>query len=156
MTLYYKVYTTKMCKHCERGVGAVVEWCGGGGGRGGSDVANKQARSASFGLNGIQLKMGYFKWFRICWVNRVASRVRSTVFSHEIKKKKHVLPLGKSCNKLLNLRCITLNSPPISRKSSTQQIDICSIIIKLYKSANPNIANQNKQHKYKGVYPLKI
>ena len=65
-------------------------------------------------------------------------------FHMKLKKKKHVLPLGKSCNKLLNLRCITLNSPPISRKSSTQQIDICSIIIKLYKSANPNIANQNK------------
>ena len=67
------------------------------------------------------------------------------VFSHEIKKKKkHVLPLGQSCSKLLNVRCITLNLPPISRKSSAQQIDICLIIIKLYKLANPNTANQNK------------
>ena len=25
MTLYYKVYTTKMCKHRERGVGSIME-----------------------------------------------------------------------------------------------------------------------------------
>ena len=51
------------------------------------------------------------------------------------------LPLGKSCNKLLGGKCVTLNSLPILRKSSTQQIDIRSII-KNY--TNPNIANQNK------------
>ena len=38
------------------------------------------------------------------------------------------------------MKFIILNSPPISGKISAQQFDICSIIIKLYKS---NIANQN-------------
>ena len=44
------------------------------------------------------------------------------------------MPLSKSCNKLPCVKFITLNLLLISRNCSTQQIDICSIIIKLYKS----------------------
>ena len=41
---------------------------------------------------------------------------------------------GKSCNKLLNVECITLNSPLISRMNSIKLINTYSIILKLYKS----------------------
>ena len=44
------------------------------------------------------------------------------------------LSLGKLCSKLLSIKCISLNSTLISRKSSAQQIDTCLIIINLYKS----------------------
>ena len=44
------------------------------------------------------------------------------------------LPFGKSCNKLLDVKCITLNSPLISRMNSVKLINIYSIILKLYKS----------------------
>ena len=43
------------------------------------------------------------------------------------------LPLGKSCNKLFDMKYINLNST-MSRKSSNQQIDTCSLLIKLNKS----------------------
>ena len=44
------------------------------------------------------------------------------------------LPFGKLCNKLLNVKCIILNSPLISRMNSVKLINIYSIILKLYKS----------------------
>ena len=44
------------------------------------------------------------------------------------------LPFGKSCNKLLDVKCITLNSPLISRMNSVKLINTYSIILKLYKS----------------------
>ena len=43
------------------------------------------------------------------------------------------LPLGKSYNKLLDMKYINLNST-MSRKSSNEQIDTCSLLIKLNKS----------------------
>ena len=44
------------------------------------------------------------------------------------------LPFGKSCNRLLNVKCITLNSPLISRINSVKLINTHLIILKLYKS----------------------
>ena len=40
----------------------------------------------------------------------------------------------KSCNKLLDIKCITLNLPVISKMNSVKLIKTYSIIIKLYKS----------------------
>ena len=40
------------------------------------------------------------------------------------------LPFGKSCKKLLDVKCITLNSSLISRLSLAQQINTYLIIIK--------------------------
>ena len=40
------------------------------------------------------------------------------------------LTFGKSCNKLLDVKCITLNSPLISRINLAKQINTCSIILK--------------------------
>ena len=58
-------------------------------------------------------------------------------------------------SKLLDVKCITLNSLLISRKSPAQQIHICSIIINY---TNLNIVNQNKiaQTQRNLVYLLKI
>ena len=69
------------------------------------------------------------------WVNQVA------VFSALFNKKKKILPLGKLCSKLLCVKSVTLNSLLILRKNSAQQIDICSIIIKLV--ANSCVARDN-------------
>ena len=44
------------------------------------------------------------------------------------------LPFGKLCNKLLDIKCITLSSPFISRMNSVKLINTFSIILKLYKS----------------------
>ena len=44
------------------------------------------------------------------------------------------LPFGKSCNKLLDIKCITLNSPLILRMNSVKLINTYSIILKLYQS----------------------
>ena len=51
------------------------------------------------------------------------------------------LSFGKSCNKLLDVKCITLNSPLISIMNSVKLINTYSIILKLYKYP---ITNQNK------------
>ena len=60
-------------------------------------------------------------------------------FSHEFfffffNKEHMYLPFRKSCNKLLNVKYIILNSPLISRMNSVKLINIYSIILKLYKS----------------------
>ena len=59
-------------------------------------------------------------------------------FSHEIfffffNKENMYLPFGKSCNKLFDIKCFTLNSLLISRMNSVKLINSYSIILKLYK-----------------------
>ena len=58
-------------------------------------------------------------------------------FPHEFfffnKENNMYLPL-KSCNKSLDVKCITLNSPLISRMNSVKLINTYSIILKLFKS----------------------
>ena len=44
------------------------------------------------------------------------------------------LPFGKLCNKLLDIKCITLNSSLIPRMNSVKLNNTYSIILKLYKS----------------------
>ena len=41
------------------------------------------------------------------------------------------LSFGKLCNKLLDVKCIILNSPLISRMNSVKLINTYSIILKL-------------------------
>ena len=48
------------------------------------------------------------------------------------------LPFKKSYNKLLDVKCITLNSSLISRMNSVKLINTYSIILKLYKSQIAN------------------
>ena len=58
-------------------------------------------------------------------------------FSHDFfiyKENSMYLPFEKPCNKLLNVKYITLNSPLISRMNSVKLINTYSIILKLYKS----------------------
>ena len=54
------------------------------------------------------------------------------IFFH--KENNLYLSFGKSCNKLLDVKCITLNSPFISRINLVKLINTYSIILKLYKS----------------------
>ena len=71
----------------------------------------------------------------IVWVNRVTVELSRPVFFHiKYFNKKINLSFGKSYNKLLCVKFVILNSPLISKMGSTQQINICLIIIKLYKS----------------------
>ena len=51
------------------------------------------------------------------------------------------LPFGKLYNKLLDVKCIILNSPLISRMNSVKLINTYSIILNY---TNPNIAIQTK------------
>ena len=59
-------------------------------------------------------------------------------FSHDFfffnKENNMYLLFGKSCNKLFDVKCFTLNSPLISRMNSVKLINTYSIILKLYKS----------------------
>ena len=59
-------------------------------------------------------------------------------FSHEFfffnKENNMYLSFRKLCNKSLDVKCITLNSPLISRMNSVKLINTYSIILKLYKS----------------------
>ena len=71
-------------------------------------------------------------------VNRVAGRI-DPYFSHEFfffiyKENNMYLLFGKLCNKLLDIKCIILNSPLISRINSVKLINTYSIILTLYKS----------------------
>ena len=50
------------------------------------------------------------------------------------KENNMYLPFRKSCNKLFDVKCITLNSPLISRMNSIKLVNTYSIILKLYKS----------------------
>ena len=71
-------------------------------------------------------KMGGSSWVGLGWVIRVAGQVGLIHIFHMIffffliyKENNMYLPFGKSCNKLLNVKCITLNSPLISRMNYT-------------------------------------
>ena len=50
------------------------------------------------------------------------------------KENNMYLLFEKLCNKLLDVKCITLNSPLILRMNSLKLINTYSIILKLYKS----------------------
>ena len=57
-------------------------------------------------------------------------------FSHKFffyKENNMYLPFGKLCNKLLDVKCIILNSLLILRMNSIKLINTYSIILKLYK-----------------------
>ena len=62
----------------------------------------------------------------------------SLYFSHDFfffnKENNMYLLFEKSYNKLLDVKCIILNSPFISRMNSNKLINTYSIILKLYKS----------------------
>ena len=84
--------------------------------------------------NGLWVKTGHFKRIKKsgCGSGRVDS-----YFSHDFfiyKENSMYLPFEKPCNKLLNVKYITLNSPLISRMNSVKLINTYSIILKLYKS----------------------
>ena len=53
------------------------------------------------------------------------------------------LSFGKSCSKLLDVKCITLNSLLISRINSVKLINTYSIILKLYKSQHCELKQNN-------------
>ena len=53
------------------------------------------------------------------------------------------LPFEKLCNKLLDVKCIILNSPLISRMNSVKLINTYSIISKLYKSQHYYLKQNN-------------
>ena len=60
-------------------------------------------------------------------------------FSHDFffffnKENNLYLPFEKLCNKLLDTKCITLNSLLISRMNSVKLINSYSMILKFYKS----------------------
>ena len=75
-------------------------------------------------------------------VNQVMGGVRLTRIFHMIlffifyffNKENIYLSFEKLCNKLLDVKCIILNSPLISRMNSVKLINTYSIILKLYKS----------------------
>ena len=55
-------------------------------------------------------------------------------FFNFYKENNMYLPFGKLCNILLDVKCIILNSPLISRMNSVNLMNTYSIILKLYKS----------------------
>ena len=58
------------------------------------------------------------------------------------------LSFEKSQNKLLYVKCITLNSLFILRIGSIKQINTCSIILKLYKCQINTNRTKDKENKY--------
>ena len=91
-------------------------------------IGNFKRVKNGFGSIGLRVGLG--------WVD--------PYFSHEIFlfylfiyfyfKENMYLSFEKSCNKLLDVKCITLNLPLISRMNSVKIINTYSIILKLYKS----------------------
>ena len=53
------------------------------------------------------------------------------------------LPFGRLCNKLLDVKCIILNSPLLSRRNSVKLINTYSIILKLYKFQHCELKQNN-------------
>ena len=53
------------------------------------------------------------------------------------------LSFGKLCNKLLDVKCITLNSPLILKMNLVKLINISLIILKLYKSQYCQLKQNN-------------
>ena len=90
------------------------------------------------GQTDCRLKTGYFKRVKNefgLWVR--SGQVGLTHIFHMIflyKENNIYLPFRKSCNKLFDVKWITLNSPLISRMNSVKLINTYSIILKLYKS----------------------
>ena len=103
-------------------------------------IANRRGRVGfRSSQSGCGLKMGHFKWVKNKF-RSIRLHVRSGwpifftwIFFFFNKENNMYLPFGKSYNKLLNVKCITLNSPLILRMNSVKLINI-SIILKLYKS----------------------
>ena len=72
------------------------------------------------------------------------ARIFHMIFLKKIKIKNNMyLSFGKSCNKLLDVKCITLNSPLISIMNSVKLINTYSIILKLYKSQHYQLKQNN-------------
>ena len=69
-----------------------------------------------------------------CGLSQVDLYLSHDFFFFFFKENNIYLPFRKSCNKLLDVKCITLNSPLISRINSVKLINTYSIILKLYKS----------------------
>ena len=102
------------------------------------DMAKRAGRFES-GQSGCGSNTGYFKRIKNGF-GSIGLRVGLgwPVIFHMIffffKEKIMYLLFGKSCNKLLDVECITLNSPLISRMNSVKLINTYLIILKLYKS----------------------
>ena len=80
-------------------------------------------------LNGLKIGLGQLG----CGLDRVGfTHIFHMKFFY--KEKIMYLLFGKSCNKLLDVEYIILNSSLISRMNSIKFINIYLIILKLYKS----------------------
>ena len=108
------------------------------------DMANQWVGSGQVVSIGLRVKMGHFKHikngssqsdFRL---GRIDLYFCMKLF---LKENNIFLLFGKSHSKLLDIKCIILNLPLISRMNSAKQINTCLIILKLY---NSSITNQNK------------
>ena len=103
-------------------------------------------RVVRVGSNGSRVKTGHFKWVknrfgsirlqvRSGWVGLTCIFHMNLFFIFYFYKGNNMyLSFGKLCNKLLDIKCITLSSPLISRMNSVKLINTFSIILKLYKS----------------------
>ena len=78
---------------------------------------------------GCGSKTNNFKWVK----NKLRDGLVDPYFLHNFffKENNIYLPFEKSCNKLLDVKCITLNSPLISRINLVKLINTYSIILKL-------------------------
>ena len=95
------------------------------------------------GSNGSLVKTGHFKKVKngfksiVLWVRSGWPVFFTWIFFlifYFYKENNMYLPFGKLCNKLLDVKCIILNSPLISRINSVKLINTYSIILTLYKS----------------------
>ena len=79
---------------------------------------------SSCGLKELRVKTGHFKWFKKefrsigLWVGSGWLVFFTWIYLFFYKESNMYLLFEKSCNKLLNVKCITLNSPLISRMNS--------------------------------------
>ena len=79
---------------------------------------------------------------RLGWVG--LTRVfHMNFFKYFYKENNMYLPFGKLCNKLLDVKCIILSLPLISRMNSVKLINTYSIILKLYKSQHCYLKQNN-------------
>ena len=91
-----------------------------------------RVRNGSIGLHVkyvVDQKWVILSGLKRAQVNRVAGWIRLTCIFHMIffffkyKKNNMYLPFEKLCNKLLDVKCIILNSPLLSRRNSIKLID---------------------------------
>ena len=94
-----------------------------------------------FDMHFKNIKNRHGKWVGRVRVESIGLQVGLTRIFHMIffffflyKENNMYLPFRKSCNKLFDVKCITLNSPLISRMNSIKLVNTYSIILKLYKS----------------------